>query len=94
MSVRIRLKRVGRRHRPAFRLTAIDQRRPRDSKVIEELGSFNPVFPKEEQQLQLNRKRIEYWLGVGAKPTDTVRRMLEKQGILPVAGGQTAATQG
>ena len=94
MSVRIRLKRVGRRHRPAFRLTAIDQRRPRDSKVIEELGSFNPVFPKEEQQLQLNRERIEYWLGVGAKPTDTVRRMLEKQGILPVAGGQTAATQG
>jgi len=94
VSVRIRLKRVGRRHRPAFRLTAIDQRRPRDSKVIEELGSFNPVFPKEEQQLQLNRERIEYWLGVGAKPTDTVRRMLEKQGILPVAGGQTAATQG
>lgn len=94
MSVRIRLKRVGRRHRAAFRLTAVDKRRPRDSRVIEELGSFDPVFPKPEQQLQINRERVEYWLGVGAQPTETVRRMLEKQGILPIASGKGTSTQG
>jgi small subunit ribosomal protein S16 len=85
---------MGRRHRAAYRLTAIDKRRPRDSRVIEELGSFNPVFPKEDAQLQLNRERIEYWLGVGAQPTETVRRILEKQGLLPASGGKAPATRG
>jgi small subunit ribosomal protein S16 len=92
--VRIRLKRMGRRHRAAYRLTAIDKRRPRDSRVIEELGSFDPLFPKEEEQLQLKRERIEYWLGVGAQPTDTVRRILEKQGILPASVGKFTAKRG
>ncbi len=82
MAVRIRLKRVGRRHRPAFRLAAIDSRRARDSKVIEELGSYNPIDPNEDRHVALKRDRIEYWLGVGAKPSDTVRRLLEKYDIL------------
>ena len=82
MSVRIKLKKVGRRHRPSYRLTAVDRRRSRDSKVIEELGSYNPVHPREDQQVALNRERIEYWLSVGALPTDTVRRMLQKAGII------------
>lgn len=81
MSVRIKLKKVGRRHQPSFRFTAVDRRRTRDSMVIEELGSFAPGFPREDGQVQLNRERIEYWLGVGAQPTPTVRRILEKQGI-------------
>lgn len=82
MSVRIKLKKVGRRHQPSYRLTAVDRRRTRDSRVIEELGSFAPDFPREEGQVQLNKERIEYWLSVGALPTPTVRRILEKQGIV------------
>jgi len=61
---------------------AVDRRRSRDSKVIEELGSYNPVHPREDQQVALNRERIEYWLSVGALPTDTVRRLLQKAGIV------------
>ena len=82
MAVRIRLKRIGRRHHPSYRFAAMDSRQARDSKVIEELGSYHPMEPKDENQVVLKRERIEYWLGVGAKPTDTVRRLLEKSGIL------------
>lgn len=82
MAVRIRLKRVGRSHHPSYRLTAMDTRRARDSKVIEELGSYHPVAPKDEDQVVLKRDRVEYWLSVGAQPSDTVRRLLEKQGLL------------
>lgn len=80
--VRIRLKRVGRRHRPAYRVAAFDQRRARDSKVLEELGSFDPLNTAEDKQVVLKRERIEYWLSVGAQPSDTVRRLLVKQGVL------------
>ena len=81
MAVRIRLKRVGRRHRPAYRVAAFDSRQSRDSKVIEELGSFDPITTDESRRLTVNRERIEYWLSVGAQPTDTVRTLLKKQGI-------------
>ena len=81
MAVRIRLKRIGRRHRPSYRLAAMDARQARDSRVIEELGSYDPVTPHEGSQVVLKRERIEYWLSVGAQPSDTVRRILEKQGI-------------
>ncbi len=83
VAVRIRLKRVGRRHRPAYRLAAIDRRRARGSRVLEELGSFDPLEANEERQVVLKRERIEHWLGVGAQPSETVRRLLEKNGILP-----------
>jgi len=81
VAVRIRMKRVGRRHRPAYRLTAVDGRSPRDSKVIEELGYYHPLDPNTDQQFLVNRDRVEYWLGVGAQPSDTVRQLLKKQGI-------------
>jgi small subunit ribosomal protein S16 len=81
VSVRIRLKRIGRRRQPSYRIAVMDRRRTRDSLVIEEVGNFNPLR-KDEQGLSLKRDRVEYWLGVGAQPTDTVRRLLEKQGIL------------
>ncbi len=86
MAVRIRLKRVGRRHSPSYRLAAIDRCRARDSKVIEELGHYNPTDPSDDRQVVLKRERIEYWLSVGAQPSDTVRRLLEKHGILAGAG--------
>lgn len=81
VSVRIRLKRVGRRHRPAYRITAIDRRRQRNSRVIEELGQYDPLAAGDEARVTLRRDRIEYWLSVGAQPSDTVRRLLSKQGI-------------
>ena len=88
MPVRIRLKRVGRRHRPAYRLAAVDSRRARDSRVIEELGAFDPLVANEERQVTLKRDRIEYWLSVGAKPSDTVKRLLEKHGVLAGRGAE------
>jgi small subunit ribosomal protein S16 len=80
VAVRIRLKRTGRRHRPAYRVTAVDSRRPRDSRVIEELGVYDPCNKDEEKQVSLKRERIEYWLSVGAQPSDTVRGLLKRQG--------------
>ena len=81
MAVKLRLKRFGRRHRSFFRLNAIDSRNPRDGRVIEELGWYDPNAKTADEQTSLNRDRIEYWLGVGAQPSDTVRDLLTKHGI-------------
>ena len=88
MAVRIRLKRVGRRQRPGYRVAAVDSRRARDSRVLEELGSYDPINAEEDRQVVLKRERIEYWLSVGAQPSETVRRLLEKRGIV---GGTASA---
>ncbi len=81
MSVRLRLKRMGRTHRSFFRVTAIDTRSPRDGRVLEELGIYDPANKNAEQQVDLNKERIEYWLSVGAQPSDTVRNLLRKNDI-------------
>ncbi|MHC4718166.1 MAG: 30S ribosomal protein S16 [Planctomycetota bacterium] len=81
MAVRLRLKRFGRRHRAFFRLNAVDSRRPRDGRVLEELGWYDPVADAPDKQVSLNRERIEYWLSVGAQPSDTVRDLLTRHGI-------------
>ena len=81
MAVRLRLKRFGRRHRSFYRLSAMDCRSPRDGRVIEELGWYDPESKQADKQLSLNRERIEYWLGKGAQPSDTVRHLLKRQGI-------------
>ncbi|MCG3128014.1 MAG: 30S ribosomal protein S16 [Phycisphaerae bacterium] len=81
MAVKIRLKRMGRRHRSYFRVTAVDSRTPRDGRVIEELGIYEPCSKKADAQVRLNGERIKYWLGVGAVPSDTVRELLAKNGI-------------
>lgn len=81
MAVKLRLKRMGRTHRSFFRLNAMESRNPRDGRVIEQLGWYDPHAKNQEEQTSLNRERIEYWLGVGAQPSDTVRNMLKKHGI-------------
>jgi len=81
VAVRLRLKRMGRRHRTFFRLSAMDTRKPRDGRVIEQLGWYDPVAKEPEKQVSLNRERIAYWLGVGAQPSETVRDLLKRQGI-------------
>ncbi len=82
MPVRIRLKRMGRRHKPSYRVAVVDGRRARDSKVIEEVGSFDPMVTDESRQTTLKADRIQYWISVGAQPSDTVRRMLIKHGVI------------
>ena len=81
MAVKLRLKRFGRRNRASFRLNAIDGRSSRDGRVIEELGFYDPLSKKPDQQLRINRERIEYWLSVGAQPSETVKNLLEKAGV-------------
>ncbi len=82
MPVRIRLKRMGRRHKPSYRVAVVDGRRARDSKVLEEVGSFDPMVADESRQAVLKADRIQYWIGVGAQPSDTVRRLLVNQGVI------------
>ena len=81
MAVKLRLQRLGRTHKSFFRLSAMDSRKPRDGRVIEELGWYDPHVKNEEEQTELNRERIEYWLSVGAQPSDTVSDLLKKNGI-------------
>ena len=80
MAVRLRFKRFGRRHHPTYRLAAIERRRAVNGKVLEELGLYDPMNKDPEKQVTLNRERIEYWLGVGATPSDTVQNLLAKNG--------------
>ena len=81
VAVRLRLKRMGRRHRSFYRLSAMDGRKPRDGRVIEELGWYDPNAKEPDKQVSLNRERIEHWLSHGAQPSDTVRQLLTQQGI-------------
>ena len=81
MAVRLRLKRMGRTNRAFFRLHAVDPRSPRDGRIIEQLGYYDPVEKAAEKQVQLKRERIEYWLAQGAQPSPTVASLLNKQGI-------------
>ncbi len=79
--VKIRMKRMGRRHRPFYRINAMDARSPRDGKVIEELGRYDPLEPDESKQVVLKTERIQYWLNEGAQPSETVANLLRKNGI-------------
>lgn len=79
--VKLRLKRMGRRHRPFYRISAMETRNPRDGKVLEELGTYDPIAPDQSKQLQVDEERVKYWLAQGAKPTETVRNLLRKRGI-------------
>ncbi len=79
--VRLRLKRLGRRNRPYYRLTAIDQRTRREGRSIEELGHYDPINQDTSKQFDVNEERVRYWLSVGAQPSQTVRDLLRKAGI-------------
>ncbi|HXG72226.1 MAG: 30S ribosomal protein S16 [Gemmatimonadaceae bacterium] len=78
--VKIRLRRVGRKKSPVYRIIVADSQSPRDGKFVEIIGQYAPRLT--EGQLQLNEERANYWLGVGAQPTDTVRSLLRKAGVL------------
>ena len=76
MPVRIRLKRVGARNSPAFRVVVADGRSPRDGKFIEEIGTYLPC--KKDDNFKLNLERADYWVSKGAQPSDTVASFMRK----------------
>ena len=80
MSVRIRMKQMGRKHRPFYRICAMDIRRPRDGRVLEQLGTYDPLVPDPDARAVLNGPRIKYWLSVGAQPSDKVKVLIKKYG--------------
>lgn len=80
--VRIRLKRMGRRHRPFYRINAIEKRNQRDGKVIEQLGWYDPIAKDPAKQLSLNEERVKDWISRGAQPSDTVMDILAKRNIV------------
>jgi len=80
VAVRIRMKRFGRRHRPFFRVIAVDRRAARDGRVIEELGHYDPMVKETDARTLLNGERIDYWLSVGAQPSVNVKVLIKKYG--------------
>ena len=89
MAVRIRMKKLGRKHRHYFRIVAIDARQPRDGRVIEELGTYDPQVPDNDKNVTLRADRIKYWQSVGAKSSHKVSVLLNK--FLAKFEGQAAA---
>lgn len=80
MAVKIRLKKLGSKKRPFFRIVAMDSRTPRDGESLQIIGTYNPT--KEPAVLDINEERALYWLGVGAEPSDTARSLFSKKGIM------------
>ncbi len=80
MAVMIRMKRMGRKHREFYRICATDRRSPRDGRVVEELGTYDPKVSETDARCTLNGERVKYWLGVGAKPSTAVAVLIKKYG--------------
>jgi small subunit ribosomal protein S16 len=83
MSVKIRLSRGGAKKRPYYYVVAANTTSPRDGRYIEQIGTFNPMLAKDdENRVKLNIERCKYWLSVGALPTDRVARLLDGVGLM------------
>jgi small subunit ribosomal protein S16 len=78
--VKIRLKRMGMKKKPFYRIVVTDSRNSRDGRFIEEIGYYNPLTDPAE--IRIDQERAKYWLGTGAQPTDTMRGLLKKGGVL------------
>jgi small subunit ribosomal protein S16 len=81
MSLKIRLARAGSKKRPYYHVVVADVRSPRDGRFIEQIGSWNPLLPKDSERVKLDTDRIKHWLSHGAVPTDRVLRFLDEAGI-------------
>jgi small subunit ribosomal protein S16 len=75
------MKKMGRLHRPFFRVCVMDARVPRDGRVLEEVGYYDPMVPETDARAVLNGERINYWIGVGAQPSDKVAVLIKKYGV-------------
>ena len=79
MSVKLRLRRMGKKKQPFYKIVAADARSPRDGKFLEAVGTYNPM--SQPHSITLKEDRVLYWLNVGAQPTDTVRSILRQTGV-------------
>ncbi len=80
MAVKIRLKRMGAHKKPFYRVVVADSRSPRDGKFIEEIGYYNPLMNPAE--IKIDAEKAKKWIGTGAQPTETVRSLFKKSGII------------
>lgn len=80
MAVKIRLKKIGRRHYPIYRIAVMDGRCPRNGKVIENIGTYDPHLSN-DQKVHVNSERAAYWLSVGAQPNPTAKQLLKRAGV-------------
>ena len=78
--VKIRLRRMGAKKAPFYRIVVADSRYPRDGRFIEEIGTYNPMTA--DAEVKINSERAQQWIENGAQPTDTVRDILKKAGVL------------
>ncbi len=81
MATKIRLRRMGAKKAPFYRVVVADSRSPRDGRCIEEIGFFNPIAKEGAENLKIDAERALYWLGTGAQPSETVKSLLKKAGI-------------
>ena len=81
MAVKIRMMRLGRRHRPFFRINAVDSRVPRNGRILEKLGHYDPMEKDESKQIVLDLEKVKAWLDKGAVPSESIDDMLGKLGI-------------
>ena len=80
MAVKIRLKRMGAKKKPFYRVVVADSRAPRDGRFIEEIGTYDPL--KTPVEIKIDADKAQKWLGTGAQPTETVKSLLKKSGII------------
>ena len=78
MAVRIRMKRLGRKHRPFYRVCVMDSRSPRNGRAIEEVGTYDTTVRDKAARVNLNLERIDYWMSVGAQPSEKVAALIKK----------------
>lgn len=86
MAVRMRLSRTGAKKRPSYRVVVADSRYPRDGRFVEIIGHYNPIA--EPVELEINSEKALDWLKKGAQPSETVRRLLKKAGVIAEASGE------
>jgi small subunit ribosomal protein S16 len=89
MAVRIRLARHGAKKRPFYRIVVADNDSPRDGRFLEKVGTYNPL--QDPAEVNVEAERIQYWISQGAIPTDTVRNLLKKEGVLAESGAAAPA---
>ena len=80
MAVKLRLKRMGAKQRPSYRIVAADSRSPRDGRFIETVGTYNPIANPAE--VHIDKEKAMKWLNNGAQPTDTVKNIFRQEGIM------------
>ncbi len=78
MAVKIRMKRFGRTHRPFYRICVMDAQKPRNGKAIEEVGHYDPMIPDKSKRVTINMERVDYWISVGAQPSENVATLIKK----------------